>query len=200
MNISTVASLVLCGTTLAFSQPSRQTIDLDGNWDIADSLSPAEIPSTYSHKGPVPGLAHSAVPAFNNVDLFDSRELILNRIGRHQMSAHTLDHLATPAGNPHQNRNYFWYRTTFPAPARRARAELTINKAQFGAAVWLNGKKLGEHMPCFSAAIFDISGAIRWSDTNELVVRIGAHPGVLPADMCPELTLRPNQEDSFDKR
>jgi hypothetical protein len=52
--------------------------------------------------------------------------------------------------------------------------------AQFGATVWLNGKKVGEHLPCFSAAVFEISGVIRWNAENELVIRVGAHPGVLP--------------------
>ena len=57
---------------------------------------------------------------------------------------------------------------------------LKINKAQFGTAVWLNGKPLGEYSGCFSASYFDLADAIRWNAKNELVIRIGAHPGVLP--------------------
>ena len=57
---------------------------------------------------------------------------------------------------------------------------LVINKAQFGTAVWLNGKKIGEHLGCFTAGRFDAADALNWSGENRLVVRIGAHPGVMP--------------------
>jgi len=44
---------------------------------------------------------------------------------------------------------------------------------------WLNDVKMGEHLPCFTAAILHISQTIR-QGRNELIVRVGAHPGVLP--------------------
>jgi beta-galactosidase len=59
---------------------------------------------------------------------------------------------------------------------------LRINKAQFGTSVWLNGQKIGEHAGCFTAGYFDLSKAIHWAGDNQLIVRIGAHPGVLPAN------------------
>ena len=40
---------------------------------------------------------------------------------------------------------------------------LKINKAQFGTAVWLNNRKLGEDAGCFSASYFDLGEAIRWN-------------------------------------
>ncbi|MCX6866649.1 MAG: hypothetical protein NTV46_10620, partial [Verrucomicrobia bacterium] len=55
-----------------------------------------------------------------------------------------------------------------------------MNKAQFGVAVWLNGKKVGEEAGCFTAGHFVLSDAIRWDAENTLVVRVGAHPAVLP--------------------
>lgn len=42
---------------------------------------------------------------------------------------------------------------------------------------------MGEHLPCFSAAYMNITSAIRWSSPNELTIRVGAHPGVLPANV-----------------
>ena len=87
--------------------------------------------------------------------------------------------VASP-GVSRQERNYFWYRRTFTVPARRAVATLRVNKAQFGTAVWLNGRKVGEYPGCFSAGFFDVTQAMRWDGENALVVRIGAHPGVLP--------------------
>jgi beta-galactosidase len=155
----------------------RTTLSLDGTWDIEDSKEPEEIPAVWKHKAPVPGLAHSAQPPFPHVDEFDSRMLIQNRVraGKQPKSAIVFD-----AGVSHQDRNWFWYHRTFDVPTLRGVAILRINKAQFGAAVWLNGIKIGEHLPCFTAAIFDVSNAIRQGH-NELTVRVGAHPGVLPA-------------------
>ena len=88
--------------------------------------------------------------------------------------------LVETAGTPRQARNYFWYRTSFTPKDRRAVAILRINKAQFGTAVWLNGRKIGEHFGCFTAGIFDLTAAMKWDGANELIVRIGAHPAVLP--------------------
>jgi hypothetical protein len=86
-------------------------------------------------------------------------------------------------GASRQDRNWFWYRTSFRAPARTARAFLRVNKAQFSTAVWLNGKKVGEYPGCFTASRYDLTDAVRWSGENDLVIRIGAHPGVLPPSM-----------------
>ncbi|HVN80470.1 MAG TPA: glycoside hydrolase family 2 TIM barrel-domain containing protein, partial [Terriglobia bacterium] len=84
------------------------------------------------------------------------------------------------AGKVRQNRNYFWYRKTFVLSSRRAVAILKINKAQFGTAIWMNGHKVGEYPGCFSAAFFNVTNTINWNGENILLVRVGAHPGVLP--------------------
>jgi hypothetical protein len=154
----------------------RTTLSLDGQWDLADSVEAGSLPATYSHKAPVPGLAHSAVPTFKDVDAFESRQLIQNRVNRGLAPASTL---VSNAGVSRQERNWFWYRRIFNVSSKRSVAVLRINKAQFGAAAWLNGQKIGEHLPCFSAAVFDVSRAIK-DGRNELVIRVGAHPGVLP--------------------
>ena len=168
-----LASLVAAPCTVA----QRATVSLDGNWEISDSISPDDIPTVYTHTTPVPGLAHSASPAFADVDLFDSREVIANRISKGELPESAM---VKSVGVPHQNRNYFWYRTTFVAPRPRALAFLKINKAQFGTVVWLNRRQIGTHWGCFTASIFNITSAIRWDAENELLVRVGAHPGVLP--------------------
>jgi beta-galactosidase len=154
----------------------RITIPLDGTWDIEESQNSGQIPKMWNHKAPVPGLAHSAQPAFPHVDEFSSKMLILNLIrnGKQPGSG-----VAFAAGISHQGRNWFWYRRTFSIPETRRVAILRINKAQFGASVWLNGINIGEHLPCFSAATFDVTRAIRKGE-NELITRVGAHPGVLP--------------------
>jgi hypothetical protein len=52
------------------------------------------------------------------------------------------------AGVSRQDRNWFWYHRTFEVPVTGSVAILRINKAQFGSAVWLNGVKIGDHLPC----------------------------------------------------
>ena len=132
------------------------------------------FPSTVA----VPGLVHNATPVFPDVDAFDSLELVNNKISQQLLPESA--RVAAP-GVSRQKRNYFWYRRTFAAPARKGTATLRVRKAQFGTAVWLNGKKIGEYPGCFSAGYFDLTPAIRWQGENVLLVRIGAHPGVLPA-------------------
>ncbi len=176
--LRTIVILILA-TDFSFSSRAvaqRISISLDGSWDIEDSKEADAIPATWKHKVPVPGLAHSAQPPFPQVDEFDSRQLLLNRAaaGKIPKSA-----VVFSAGVPRQERNWFWYRRVFEVAEIRSVAILRINKAQFGAAVWFNGVKIGEHLPCFSAAIFDVSKAVR-PGRNELIVRVGAHPGVLP--------------------
>ena len=181
LSVSTLLLSLYYGAPGASAQHARNTLSLNGIWDIADSVSPDSPPPTaFTHKVPVPGLAHSAQPPFPDVDLFDSREIIANRVRRKELpeSANV-----TSAGVSRQQRNYFWYRTTFDPRSKQANAILKIDKAQFGIAVWLNGKKIGEHFPCFTAAFFDLAPNIRWSAPNELLIRVGAHPGVLPTSV-----------------
>jgi hypothetical protein len=111
------------------------------------------------------------------VDQFDSREVIDNRIRKQKLPESAR---VNTAGVQRQERNYFWYRKTFRTPARKQVAVLKINKAQFGTAVWLNGKQVGEHLGCFTAGYFPVTAAIDWFGENQLVVRIGAHPAALP--------------------
>lgn len=170
-----VAVMALC---LAGGAAERQTVSLDGTWEIGDSQEADAMPATYWHTVRVPGLANLAEPAFKGVDQFISRENMARRITFKLAPEEWL--LKYWAGKADQDRNYLWYRRTFRAPASRAAAMLKINKAQFGTAVWLNGQKVGEYSGCFTASLFNIGKALRWDADNTLVVRIGAHPAVLP--------------------
>lgn len=154
----------------------RLIVSLDGTWEIADSIE-ERMPASFDHRVPVPGLVNLARPPFADVDRFDSRELIDNLVRRGQLPASAR---TQRVGIPRQQRNWFWYRRNFPPPERRQVAILRINKAQFGTAVWVNGEKIGEHLGCFTAGIFDITRAVRWDQDNILVVRVGAHPAALP--------------------
>lgn len=169
----------VAGDFASQDRPARRlTVPLDGIWQIGDSTSPTEMPSDFTRTVPVPGLANLARPRFGNVDQFISRENLANRIRAQRAPVEWMR--AYWNGKVDQDRNYFWYKKTFRAPDRRAVAWLKINKAQFGTAVWLNGEKLGEYAGCFTASLFPIERAIRWNGENTLVVRIGAHPAVVP--------------------
>lgn len=173
--------LLICSRAAAHGQ--RQTLSLNGQWQIADSTDGDFLPAAFPHTAPVPGLAHSAIPAFADVDQFQSRELLNNMVRQGTLSKAEYQALGNSKGISHQQRNYFWYQRTFTAPVRRGFALLRVNKAQFGAVVYLNGVRIGDHAPCFTSVTFDVTKALHWNAPNELVIRIGAHPGVLPDDV-----------------
>jgi len=114
-NVSTSAGRVVAGTAqwpallwflAVLAAPlwaaQRTTLSLDGQWEIADSVEAGPPPAAYSHKAPVPGLAHSAIPVFQDVDEFESRQLIQNRVSRGLAPASAL---VSNAGISRQERN-----------------------------------------------------------------------------------------------
>ena len=135
------------------------------------------FPAAFSRTVSVPGLTNQARPVFPDVNNYYKYKYIytMKRCGVLPASE-KCDEL----GRTRQTRNYFWYTRRFSAPVRRDHATLVVNKAQFGTAVWLNGKKVGEHLGCFTAGRFDVTNALNWGGDNRLVIRIGAHPGVMP--------------------
>ena len=173
-----VVLVLLALHTQGLHAAPRQSVSLDGVWQIADSRSATEMPTAFDRAVPVPGMVNLAKPAFKDVDQFISRENMARRITYKLAPDDWLQKYWV--GKVDQDRNYFWYRTTFRAPKERAVALLKINKAQFGTAVWLNGQKLGEYSGCFTASLYALGKAVSWDAENTLVVRIGAHPAVLP--------------------
>lgn len=170
-------------TRTRVAQGHRDTVSLDGAWDVEDGVAADVMPQRYTHTVPVPGLTHSAVPAFKDVDDYQDRRLLYNWMVQGRSSRADFDKLGNARGTTKQTRKYFWYRKTFRAGARRNVALLKVNKAQFGIQVYVNGKLLGEHAPCFTAATFDATDAVKWNANNEVVIRVGAHPGMLPANV-----------------
>jgi hypothetical protein len=105
----------LAGTE-AHAVGQRVIVSLDGEWSIEEGTDPEKIPTTFGHTVPVPGLAHSANPAFPGVDEYQNREYVLNMIrrGLYQPSEDT-----GVLGRTSQKRNYFWYRKSFRAPVKK---------------------------------------------------------------------------------
>jgi beta-galactosidase len=169
--------LIISGT--AFSQ--RTVISLNGTWQIEQGVSPSIIPRKFDHIAEVPGLVNLAVPSFVDVDKFDGVDYLRNYWVKRFVKDINADTIKV--GIPRQQTNYFWYRRDFKIDNQQERIILKINKAQFGTAVWVNGKKSGEHNGCFTAAYFDITSQVKMKGNNSVVIRVGAHPGVLPVSV-----------------
>ena len=72
--------------------------------------------------------------------------------------------------------DFHWYRTHFKLTGDDTPplAFLRINQAQFGTAVWVNGREIGSSISCYTSQEYRIDSALRHNDLNELVLRIGA--------------------------
>jgi beta-galactosidase len=178
--IRVFCSILAAAGCVAAANPGRVILNLDGEWAIGESMEADRMPSMFGHRVQVPGLINQAQPRFPQVDEFESRELIDKKV---RMKLLPESAFTKEVGFSKQPRNYFWYRRTFRAPAKKEVAILKVNKAQFGVQVWLNGKKMGDHLNCFAAGFFDLTPAMDWTSENTLVARVGAHPAVLPKDV-----------------
>ncbi|QNN24101.1 hypothetical protein HED60_18110 [Planctomycetales bacterium ZRK34] len=136
----------------AVDPPLRRVVSLDGTWQIAEG-SMSEVPTSFDHTVPVPGLVDMAEPAF---------------IEPGPRQGHGVPVRDDP------RREAFWYRRAFTLKGDiPAVAKLNVAKAMFGTKVWINGELVGEHMPCFTSGWFDVHSMIR-PGSNEILVRIGA--------------------------
>lgn len=137
---------------------------LNGQWEIAESRS-AKSPGKFERTVPVPGLAKLAEPRFAGLSVSELGWLPLE---------------TRQKARPDPHRDYFWYRRSFLVDGVWPVAWLRFAKAQFGIKVWVNGILIGESSCCFSSSVLDASAALR-PGRNELLVRVGAHPLMLPA-------------------
>ena len=151
------------GSAAGASEP-RQTISLDGSWQIAEGTM-AAVPQKFERVVPVPGLVDLAQPPFEKPG-----PSAPSPRGQHVREADRL-------------REAFWYRRSFDLPQTLpAVVQLKVHKARYGTAVWLNGRRIGEHLPCFTPGWFDLAGAAR-PGHNEILIRIGSSPAALPASV-----------------
>ena len=136
---------------------SRREISLDGTWELAEG-NLKEMPQKFGHRVSVPGLADMAVPAFSGIG---SGPKVQNRQIR---------------------REAFWYRRTLAVKGDIPKqARLKINKAKYGIRVYVNGRMVGEHYPCFTPAWFDVPKYLKpGGHENEIIVRVGADWRVMP--------------------
>jgi hypothetical protein len=90
-----------------------------------------------------------------------------------------LNNLAIPES---LNKQDYWYRNEFKAPASVAGGHLTLTfqGINYKAVVWLNGQSLGSVTGAFIRGIFDVTAILKPGQTNALAVRISPppHPGI----------------------
>ena len=100
-------NLLVCLTLFLLTQTAhaqRATVSLDGMWQVADSIEAEAMPEAFDHTAPVPGMTNLAEPPFPDVDRFDSRAVISNRVKKGMLPASTM---VETAGVSRQKRNYF---------------------------------------------------------------------------------------------
>lgn len=145
---------VVAAAVAADIAPTRRVVSLDGVWQVEQG-SMVSLPKELSHTIVVPGLLDMARPAFAEV------------------------------GMKSKLRDAFWYRRTFSVDGAVPEvALLKIRKAAWGAKVFLNGQLLGEHLACFTPAIWNVKPYLKGNgQPNELVIRIGADRTAIPKGM-----------------
>jgi len=159
--IITTALIILTANTLVRSQKiqERNTISLNGTWQIAEGTMDV-IPKSFDHTVQVPGLVSLARPAFKNVG-----PKVKDRGSKSQHDS---------------LREAFWYHRTFTIQAPiQAVAILKIAKSKYGTKVFLNGKEVGEHLPCFTPGFFNVKDVLK-EGLNEIIVRVGASRSAIP--------------------
>ena len=148
-----VAQNIFGNVNKSDSQSKRKLISLDGIWQIAEG-GMEKIPEKFDREIIVPGLVDMAKPAFIEPG----------------------PKVAIPSTffQKDPRRDAFWYRRTFTISEPISEIVLLrIRKAMYGTRVFLNGKLIGDHAPCFTQGFFDLKNAIK-SGVNELIVRVGA--------------------------
>src|ERR1035441_8969894 len=85
--------MAICSLAAGAQTTHRTTLSLDGQWDVEDSVGASDMPATWHHTAPVPGLAHSALPAFPDVDQYQSRQLLSNLVEQGRYSQADYDKL-----------------------------------------------------------------------------------------------------------
>lgn len=131
-------------------------VSLNGEWEVAAGVAD-RIPVAFPHRVPVPGYLDMATPVIHGVGYTDELARLLD--------------VSKPEAE------WFWYRRTFELDIENgSTVRLVLHKAAYGSEVWLNGQRVGGHAPNFTPGWFDVTDAVR-RGANELLVRVGAHPG-----------------------
>ena len=69
-----------------------------------------------------------------------------------------------------------WHRKTFDLPPESIRptARLVLEQAMFGTEVWLNGRRLGGDIACYTSQVYDVPDGVLLERENVLMVCVGS--------------------------
>jgi hypothetical protein len=159
-------------------QPHGENRWLVGAWHM--------MPAPRGSDVPIPGLSGESLssPSYHEDNWYPAivpgtalTTLIAN--GVYPDPDYGLNNLVIPES---LNRQDYWYRSHFVAPAdlRGRQLTLTFNGINYDAEVWLNGTRLGHIRGAFVRGIFDVSSIVRLGSENDLAVRVSPppHPGI----------------------
>ena len=145
---------------------------LSGGWRMIEAPKTADAGSAISRPGyQTTGWLDATVPGTVLTTLVDR--------GVYPDPDYGLNNLAIPET---LNKQAYWYRTEFhpPASLKGRRFSITLHGINYAAAVWLNGKPLGDVRGAFMRGEFDVSGLVVPGRPNALAVRVSPppHPGI----------------------
>lgn len=92
----------------------------------------------------------------------------------HSIIVPSLVDTAKPALNFEQHK-YFWYKKDFNLPDKmlNKKVYLQLEQVMFGTEIWVNNKKIGGDIQCYTSQEFDITPYLQVDHTNCLLIRIG---------------------------
>ena len=172
------------GTPVAIKRPPLGPSLLptgEGEWTFGDGWTLREAPKVEAEAPAISTPAYAAsgwmratVPGTVLTTMVDD--------GIYPDPDYGLNNLAIPES---LNRQDYWYRNEFVAPAEASpgggkHIELTFQGINYEAAVWLNGTRLGAIKGAFTRGTFDVTSALLPGAKNVLAVRISPppHPGI----------------------
>lgn len=140
----------------------RETINLNGTWEFEQTKT-AFPPKKFTRTIPVPGLVHLAKPPIDQYDKLFIKPDTVQNIDQHDLL------------KLHYEPRYNWYRKTVKIPdeLKQQRAMITILKSQYVTTVYINGLEVGQSMACYTPVEFPITGALRFGQDNEILIRVG---------------------------
>jgi len=147
-------------------------------WTIAGGWTMAEAPKVSADGPAIASPAFSAKSWYAAVVPGTVLTTLVDR-GVYPNPYYGLNNLAIPES---LNKQDYWYRNQFTAPAdlKGRHLTLTFQGINYHAEVWLNGQSLGSITGAFIRGTFDVSKILKPGQTNVLAVRISPppHPGI----------------------
>jgi len=145
-------------------EEGRSVISLNGEWEF-DQTKTAFPPARFTRKIPVPGLIHLAVPRIEQYGKFFQKPEKSAVMEEQHNFLEGMDY--TPM--------YNWYRKKIRIGKDLIDRQLflTIKKSQYVTMVYVNGMLMGRSIECYTPIDFNITGAVKFGEENEILIQVG---------------------------